>query len=412
MRNKNVIFIGIIIIIFGGLIGFNFFRSMMIKNYLSNYKPPIPTISTSIAKKQAWTPKLDTVGSLVAINGVNLNTEIAGSITKIHFKSGEFIDSGAPLITLDDRVEQAELLNYQAQLTLAKANFNRQADLIKKGATSSSDYDKAKATKMEAFANLEKTRALIKQKHLVAPFSGKLGIGLVNLGQYVTPGQTNIVSLQSLDPLYIRFYLPGNKINQIHVGQVLHFSTDAFKNKIFYGEISAINSQVSTETNNVLVEATVSNCSKSALLKKDTTLIEMTNNKNSGQTIIRCDTAKNEAKKITDYAFLPGLFSRVSILMPEIQNAIVVPKNAISYSLYGDAIYVIKTDKDGKTKKAYRQFVKTGDEENGHVIIEKGIKAGDEVVNSGQLKLDNGMEVKVNNNIKLGFNTPIDELGQ
>jgi membrane fusion protein (multidrug efflux system) len=411
MSKRHILFVVIVLVVFSGLIGFNVIKSYLTRKFLETYKPPAPVVSSVIAKKEAWTPMLEAVGKVVAIKGVDVNTEASGTITGIHFKSGQFIKKDALLVDIDDSVDVAELANYEANLALAKITFIRQADLLKKGATSSSDYDKAKANEQIAAANVQKSKAQIKQKHISAPFAGKLGIRLVNLGQYLSPG-TNIVSLQSLDPLFIQFYQPGHRINQLQKGQTILFTTDAMPNYTFTGKITALNSEISTKTNNLLVQATVSNCSKKALASNDPKFVSTQKIAGSSRDITICHTKENIKQGVTDYAFLPGLFTRVNVLLPAIKDAVVVPTNAVSYSLYGNSIYVVKKSKDGKTLTANSNFVRTGDERDGQVVVLKGINAGDEVVNSGQLKLSNGTDIEINNQITLDDKTPIDKLGE
>jgi membrane fusion protein (multidrug efflux system) len=183
-------------------------------------------------------------------------------------------------------------------------------------------------------------------------------------------------------------------------------------NYTFTGKITALNSEISTKTNNLLVQATVSNCSKKALASNDPKFVSTQKIAGSSRDITICHTKENIKQGVTDYAFLPGLFTRVNVLLPAIKDAVVVPTNAVSYSLYGNSIYVVKKSKDGKTLTANSNFVRTGDERDGQVVVLKGINAGDEVVNSGQLKLSNGTDIEINNQITLDDKTPIDKLGE
>lgn len=350
-----IIMIIVLVIVFGGIFGWGLVRSIFMKRYFATFQPPPVTISTAKAKSAVWQPFIEAVGSVIAINGVQVTSEVPGMVVKINFQSGQMVKQGDPLIQLDDSTDQQDLKNFQAQLTLAQITFRRQSILYKGRNVAKADLDQARATLEQAQANVGKTQVLIEKKNIKAPFSGKLGIRMVNLGQYIEAG-TGIVSLQSMDPLYVQFTLPEQYLNALRVGQPIEITVESQGKKLFTGKINALNAEVSTDTRNILVQATVPN---------------------------------------PQYLLYPGMFADVSVILPQQQNIITVPQTAVIYNLYGDAVYIVKSG------KAYIRYVTVGERRNSEVAILKGLQTGEEVVTSGQLKLSDGVQVVVNNSIDL-----------
>lgn len=366
MKKRMIIMIIALIVVFGGIFGFDLFRAHMMKEFFAKFEPPPTVISAHKAESKTWSPYLTAVGTFVAINGVEISPETSGLVKEIHFKSGEVVEQGKLLVKLDDSVDQADLKNNEAALKLAQLNFDRLQKLYEKGATSSSDLDSVRAKLQQAHAAVDKTQALIAQKNIRAPFTGKIGIRSVNLGQFVTPGTTILASLQSLDPLYIRFYLPEQDLKLLHENQETRLHVEAYPNEVFKGTITAINSTVDPKSHTIQVQATVPN------------------------------------KSLKLY---PGIFADIDVMLPQQQSVITVPHTAISYSLYGNSVYLVKEDgkdKDGKPLlKAFRTFVKTGAQRDNEIAITEGVKAGDMVIDSGQLKLQNGVRVIINNKVSV-----------
>ncbi len=409
-----------LIIVFGGIIAFNLFKGVMIKRFFSQYQSAPVTISSVKAIQKNWEPRIAAVGNFVAINGVEVNSEASGKVVAIHFDSGQYVQKDMPLIDIDDSVEQAQLKFNQADKDLKAISYQRQADLYKRGATPSSNVDEAKANLEQAQANVEKIEAQIRQKHILAPFSGRVGIRQVNLGQYISPGQTSIVTLQSLDPLYLEFNLPEQFYKRLHLQQKIQFSVEGLPKLFFTGEITAINAKVDTNTHNILVQATVPNCPAQAL--QDPTkskLISIKKDEDRNITIINCDTNLNTKNRINEFIFIPGMFAAINIEQPSIPNVVVLPSTAISYSLYGNSVFLIEKNKDGKKDEkgndilqVRRVFVHTGEQEGNYTIIKDGISPGQTVVSSGELKLQNGTRVVINNDVKLNDVANPDTLGQ
>lgn len=420
MNKRMTIMVTALVLVFGGIIGFNLFKSFMIKRFFASYEAPPVSVSSVIATKIDWKPHIGAVGNFVAINGVDVNSEASGNVVTIHFESGQYIEKNQPLIDIDDRIDQANLKFNQADMALKDINYQRQANLYKRGATPSSSVDEAKASLAQAQASVEKTAAEIQQKHITAPFSGQLGIRQVNLGQFITPGQTSIVTLQSLDPLYLEFNLPEQLFKLLHVGQGIQFHVEEFPNAVFQGKINAINSKIDPNTHNILVQATLPNCPSSAAMDPDQSPLVSVKKINDGnKRIITCSTDTNSKNHIQKFVLLPGMFTSIAVEQPPIPNVVVLPSTAISYSLYGNSVFLIeplkepKKTPDGKEiMQVRRVFVNTGDQEENFTIISNGVNAGQQVVSSGELKLQNGAHVVINNSIKLNENADLNKLSQ
>ena len=403
-----------LVIVFGGIILFNLIKGYMIKRFFANFVPPAVTVSSIKAVRQNWEPRIHAVGNFVAINGVEVNSQASGSVVAIHFDSGQYVDENKLLIDIDDNVDQATLKSKQSELALQEINFQRQTDLFKRGATPSSSLDEARAKLLQAQADVEKTNALIRQKHIIAPFSGPLGIRQVNLGQYITPGQTSIASLQSMDPLYLQFYLPEQLFKHLHINQAITFAIEQNPNVLFEGKITAINSKVDTNTHTIQIQATLPNCPAKAINDPaHSDLIKITKQASNGKMLISCNSELNKKNKIAQFNFIPGMFASIDVEQPTLPNVVVLPTTAISYSLYGNSVYIIEKDKDNKDSLVVKRvFVNTGDQQGNYTIIKKGVKADQLVVSSGELKLQDGTRVVINNQVQLQTTDDPDQLGE
>ena len=408
-----------LLIVFGGIIGFNLFKQFMIYRFFSHYEPAPVTISAVNAIKRAWRPEIDAVGHFTASHGVEVNAQVSGNVVKIHFESGQYIEADKPLIDIDDTVEQAMLKFYQAQLTLQELNYQRMLNLYKRNAASVSTVDEAKATLDQAQSNVEKTEAQIHFKHITAPFSGRLGIRQANLGQYISPGQTPIVTLQAQDPLYLEFSLPEQLTKRLFVGQSLKFQVEGFAKVSFAAKINAINSRIDPKTHTIQVQATLANCPTAALQNpKQSPLITFKEDPETHQTLVSCSTEVNQKNHLIDFIFIPGMFASIQVEEPATEKVIVLPSTAISYSLYGNSVFVIEKDKDGKKDendhdvlRARRIFISTGEQQGNDTLITQGIKEGQLVASSGELKLQNDTRVTIDNSIPLSAANSPDTLG-
>ncbi|QQO20892.1 efflux RND transporter periplasmic adaptor subunit [Bradyrhizobium diazoefficiens] len=342
----------------GGLVWFNYFRGQMIKQFFANNKPP-PTMVTAAEAKSEVVPNLLTaVGSLVAVHQVDVSADVNGRVTEIKFKPGTRVEAGTPLVQLFDAPEQGDLANYKAQATVAQQSLDRAKQLAARQFGPQATVDQAQAAYDQAQAGIAKTEALISQKLVRAPFAGELGVRKVEVGQYLTAG-TPIVSLTDLSQLWANFTVTEKDSGSLKVGQTVRLKVDAYPGRTFDGKITTIEPQISADTRNIRVQATIANPEK--ILK-------------------------------------PGMFVTTTVVLPDKPAVITVPETAVDYTLYGDSVFVIteKKEADGKTSlSAVRTFVQTGKRVDGRVEIIKGVKPGDKVVAVGQLKLQSGAAVSI-----------------
>ena len=349
--------------------GLGFFKFTQIQGFIAMAKsgafaPPPTAVSTEVAKQTSWQPTLDTIGSVVAINGVTVSTDLAGIVSQIAFESGAKVHAGDLLVHLDTSQEEAQLHQAEAQRDLAQINLKRNTGLLASRTISQSDYDNSEATFRQMQATVDQYRALIARKTLRAAFDGIVGIRQANLGQYLKEGDP-VVTLQSFDPIYVNFSLPQQDLSKLAVGQTVELHADAFEKETFTGKINAINSLVDQTTRNVQIQATLSN---------------------------------------PDAKLRPGMFVRVSVLMNESKPVVAIPATAIHYAPYGDSIFIVSDLKDPQSGKPYKgvreQFVKVGQAQGDLVAIESGLKPGEEVATSGVFRLRNSAPVVVNNQTK------------
>ena len=361
---KMLLIVGIV---FGCIFGFYGVKKVAFIYIMAHYQPPAVTISAATASGKTWQSYLSSVGTLTAINGTDISAEAPGIVAEIHFTSGQFVNQGDLLVLLNTNVEQAQLKNDTAKVKLAQINYERNRILMKKNVSSQSVLDQSAADLEEAQAGLEGTQAHIKQKTITAPFSGKIGIRKINIGDYVSAG-TAMVTLQSLDPLYVQFNLPEQYLPELFLQQQVDITITTGNNgkQVFHGVLTAINSKIDETTRNILVQATIPN---------------------------------------KDLHLYPGMYAQVKVWLHAKNNVITLPQTAISYSLHGDSVFLIQSkekDKDGKPLLfVTRQYVKTGERRGDEVAILDGIKAGDQVVTSGQLKLQNNTPVLIDNSVEI-----------
>ncbi|WP_163833628.1 efflux RND transporter periplasmic adaptor subunit [Spartinivicinus ruber] len=384
MFKRLAIMVVLLTVIFGGIFGYKMFEKKMVGEYFANFTPPPITVSADNSKTETWQPEIHGIGTLQAVNGVELATEVGGMVQTIHFESGQMIEKGQLLLQIDDEVEQATLKSQQAQLKLAQLNYNRDKQLLIKKAIPQTQFDLSSAELEEAIANVEKTKAIIAQKKVRAPFSGKIGIRLINLGEYINAG-ASIATLQNINSLFVDFNLPEQFYPKLYVGQQVRFDIDAYPNEHFIGEVTALNAKVDPNTRNILVRASVAN---------------------------------------PEHKLIPGMFADLAVLEKASIQVVTVPVTAVTYSLYGDSIFLITAQNNQTTTNqtadnandqpsanseqetdptliVSRKYIKTGPQQNGKVAVLEGLKEGDQVVTSGQLKLSNGARIVINNDVKI-----------
>ena len=365
MTKRMIIMLTLTGLVLGAVFGFQAFKSVMIAKFMATLSNPPQTVSTTIAASQEWRSQLEAVGSLRAVNGANLSGQVAGIVSAVHFESGADVKKGDLLLELQAEDDKAHLDALKATASLARITFERDSSLVKTNAVSQQTVDTDKGNLANAEALVAQQQALVNYKSIAAPFSGRLGIRQVDLGQYLAAG-TTIVTLQQLDPIFVDFYLPQQALAQIKVGQEVTGKVDTYPNKTFVGQIAAINSLVDTTTRNVQVRATMQN---------------------------------------HENLLLPGMFATIDIDTSAPQKFVTLPQTAIAYNSYGNIVYLIdekgKDDK-GQPRLAARQtFVTTGATRGDQVAVLSGVKDGDVVVTAGQIKLRNGSPVIANNAIQV-----------
>jgi len=345
-------------VLVGGLVWFNYFRGQMIKQFFANNKPPPTAVSAAEAKSEVVPNLLTAVGGLAAVHQVDVSADVNGRVTEIKFEPGTHVDAGTPLVQFFDMPEQGDLASFKAQATVAQLSLDRAKQLASRQFGPQATVDTAQAAYDQALAGIAKSEAVISQKLVRAPFSGDLGVRKVEVGQYLTAG-TAIVSLTDLSELWANFTVTEKDSGNLKVGQPVRLKVDAYPGRTFDAKITTIEPQISTDTRNIRVQATVSNPEK--ILK-------------------------------------PGMFVTTTVVLPAKPAVITVPETAVDYTLYGDSVFVIteKKEEDGKTSlSAVRTFVQTGSRVEGRVEIIKGVKPGDKVVAVGQLKLQSGAPVSI-----------------
>lgn len=359
--SKMLLYVGLFFLIVFGWYGV---KKILFLWYVSHYKPPAATVSASTAVSKTWQSYLTAVGTLTAVNGVELSSEAPGVVQEIRFNSGQFVRKGEPIILMRTGVEQANLKSSEAKLTLAKINYEREKTLFNKKVSSQSTLDIRQAELSQAEAAVDAVQAQIQQKTITAPFDGRLGIRQINLGQYLPPG-TPMVTLQSLSPLYVTFNLPEQHLSHLYLGQDVEISLNLAKGKTVHGKITAINSKVEQNTRNVQVQATIPN---------------------------------------DKFLLYPGMYALVKVWLSAEKNTVAIPQTAVSYSLSGDYVFLIKEESKSKQDsllRVYRQYVKVGERRDNEVSILEGLKAEDRIITSGQLKLQNGARVLIDENVEL-----------
>jgi len=329
----------------------------------SEFSIPAETISATEVREETWESLLTAVGSVTAVQGVELRAELAGTVREINFQSGGTAAKGQVLLRLDTSTEDAQLRSAEAQAELARLNLARANDLRAQGVISQSDFDAAVASSHDTAGQVEAIQATIAKKTIRAPFSGRLGIRSVNLGQYVHDGDA-IVSLHSLDPVYVDFTFPEQQLSQIQRAMAVRVETDATPGRVFTGKVTALNPEINVSTRTIKVQATVPN----------------------GDDVLR-----------------PGMFARVQLVLPESQPLLVIPATAVLHAPYGDSVFVVddvKDEKSGKTvKQAQMTTVRLGETRGDFIAVTGGLKPGQLVATSGVFKLRNGSPVTVDNSL-------------
>ena len=384
---KTLIFVVAFVVLGGlaaGLYHFHFdMKPGIIKGIIASMAPPPASVAATTAKQDRWVPGLYAVGSARAFQGIDVASQLGGVVAAIHIGSGQDVAKGAPLYDLDTGPEHADLKSFSAILKNAEIALTRQQQLITGGNTARANLDSAEAARDQAQASVEKVKAVIAQKTIVAPFAGRLGIRKLDVGQYVGPG-TSLITLQQLDPIFVDFPVPEQSLEKLKYGEEVDVKVDAYPATIFKGKIDLVDARIASESRSVMVRALFAN---------------------------------------PDKRLLPGMFSNVEVIAGEPSPVVVLPRTAVSFSLYGDSVYVLtpkppkpvagsaqaaggakETPKDASGKPimvATRRFVRTGEVKGDEVAILDGIKPGETVIAEGQIKLQNGADVVVDPGARL-----------
>ncbi len=360
-------------VVFGGIFAVKWFGSKQMNAMFDNMPQPPASVSVAVAKAERWRDGAEAVGTFVAVNGADVTTEAGGVIREFLFEPGQRVKAGTVLVRLNTANEEATLRALEAAAKLAVTQRDRWRELGTQKLVSQAEVEQRAADAATTLAQVEAQRALIAQKTIRAPFDGTLGIRKANLGQYIAPGSP-IVNLQSMNPIFLDFTLPQQRMDQLVEGTVVHATVDSLPGRKFEGRITAIEPLIDAETRNFKVQATVLN---------------------------------------DDNALRPGTFAKVGFDLGSEQAVVVIPQTAVSFNPYGNAVYVVRevpygeneVGMDGKPQKGMKQvvqqrFIKTGGTRGDLVAVTEGLKPGERVVTSGLLKLRNDAVVTINNKVQ------------
>jgi len=361
---KRMIVMLTVTILFVAALGFVKFRQIQTAIAQgASFQPPPEAVTTIVAEQEEWPATLNAIGTMAAVRGVTVSTDLPGTIDRVAFESGKPVRAGDVLVQLDTRQERSQLAAVEAQRDLARLTFDRMEGLLKERVISQSEYDRAVADQRQTGARLGEIHTTIERKTIRAPFSGVLGIRQVNLGQYLAAGDP-VVVLQSLNPIYVNFGVPQQEAGQIHLGRSVRIATEDLSGAQAVGRVTAIDAVVDPTTRNVQVQATLAN---------------------------------------PEGRLRPGMFVQTELVLGTARSVIALPAPAISYAPYGDSVFVV-TDLKGPDGQSYRgvrqQFVKLGGARGDQIAVVEGVKPGDEIVTSGVFKLRNGAAVQINNKVR------------
>ncbi len=362
MKTRVLLTTLVALAVLGGIFGYKYFTLRQRAAAMAAMKRPPAAVTTAPATAQTWGATLSAVGTVESFQGITLRSEIDGRIVALAFDSGAVVKAGDVLVELEADAERAQLKSLEAAAKLATASLARARDLRATNTNTAVELEAAEATQAQALAGVEGIRATLAKKRIVAPFSGRLGIRQINIGQFLNKGDP-LVSLEAVHPAYVDFALPQQELPLLQPGLPVRVTVDAFPGRTFPGRIEAINPRVSDTTRNVRIRALVPNA---------------------------------------DELLRPGLFAQVLVELPAATAVLELPATAVVYSPYGNSVYVV-TEKTGpagaKQLVAEQRFVTTGAKRGDQIAIVKGLAAGDQVVTAGQMKLRHGVPVTINNSV-------------
>jgi membrane fusion protein (multidrug efflux system) len=382
MIKRFIIAFLLLLVVAGGLIGFNLFRDQAIQDFFANMPMPAATVSTVTVEPTTWTPAIDTIGTVNASRGVDLTVQTSGIVESIQFKANQRVEQGVTLVQLDDAIEEADLQAAKTQAALDQQSLQRAIELTEKGVGTTANLDAARAAASASAAQVDKLEAQLRQKKLRAPFGGTIGIPRIEVGQYLTPG-TIVATLQDLDTLRADFTIPEQRLGELRIGQPVRFGVTS-DDLPFLGSITGIDPKVDASSRLVAVRAAIDN---------------------------------------PEGRLTPGQFVQVQVELPTEDGVIVLPQTAVVTSLYGDYVYVVRpappppaaaappaegavaadastaTEAEPQRLVVNQVFVKLGRRAMGRVEIREGLAPGDQVVTAGQNRLFNGMPVTIDNTV-------------
>jgi membrane fusion protein (multidrug efflux system) len=364
MIKRFLIAIVLLVIVAGGLVGFNLYRDKAIEDFFANMPAQTVTVSTVTVAPEVWTPVIDAIGTVSASRGVDLTVETTGIVKELNIATNQRVEEGEVLVRLDDAVQQADLAATRAQAALEKQALERALELRERGVGSAVALQSAEAAASASAAQVQKLEAVLQQKQLRAPFAGKLGIPRVDEGQYLTPGVA-VVTLQDIDTMRADFTVPEQRMAQLRIGQKVRLTADG-DDTVFAGEITGIDPKVDPSSRLVSVRAAIDN---------------------------------------PDGRLTPGQFVRINVELPQEDGVIALPQTAVVTSLYGDYVYAARPKEgqegegDAQALEARQIFVTVGRRSGRNVEIVSGLSEGDVVVTAGQNRLSNGTPLAIDNTL-------------
>ena len=324
-----------------------------------DFTPPPVTIAAETAAREQWDSLLQAIGTIRAVRGVEVSAETSGEVTAIAVSSGDQVEQGQLILSLNDRVEKASRENQIASLKLARLLFLRDQELVAQKSIPQSQYDRTRADLERAVAQLAETEARLDDKHIQAPFAGTVGIIHVRVGSYLEPGDA-ITTLQDLTELEIDFTVPARYFPQLRQGQQLAVRVDAFPGQVFHATLQALDARVDVDTRNLLLRASLAPGSR----------------------------------------LLPGMFAQVELNLDQPQTVVTVPETALTYSLQGNSVFLLEEDENGL--RATPRVVETGATRDGRIAILSGLAEGDRVGVTGQKKRVSGARGTCDDSVRLG----------
>lgn len=380
MIRKTLYFL-LVTVVLGGLAGGIYFWShiqlpSIIAEAVKNAPRPPETVSAETARTDTWQPQIAGIGSLVPSEGIDITPQVGGVVKEINFDSGQDVTKGQLLVKLDISTEEADMRSLTAQLVNAEADLGRKEALAAKGISPRAELDALRTQRDTLQASIEKLRAIVAQKYIYAPWDGRVGLRAISIGSYLAPGQ-KIVWLQKIDPVYADFQVTEEDFGRIKEGQKVAASFNAHPGETFSGEIVTTDAKMSDASRMITVRAKFAN---------------------------------------PDRKLVPGMYANVLVDSGTPAPVLTVPQTAVTYSLYGDNVFVInetkvkddkgavvKDDKGGDKIELVieRRFVKAGGVRDGRVEIVTGLQEGDKVVTAGHNKIDQGSRVVIDNSVAL-----------